>query len=105
MRRSSSRCRCSRACRARFPSSVTGLYLNSGRAKEGSWLSESDFKYILGAYVKHLKAGKTVGIRFFRAAQFQQRPQYVEWAKEILAGLEKPVAADLWANPGPTMGR
>jgi hypothetical protein len=72
---------------------VTGLYLNSGRAKEESWLSESDFKYILGVYVKHLNAGKTTGIRFFRAGQFVARPQYVQWAKEVLAGLKKPAAA------------
>jgi hypothetical protein len=67
--------------------------LNSGRAKEESWLSESDFKYILGVYVKHLNAGKTTGIRFFRAGQFVARPQYVQWAKEVLAGLKKPAAA------------
>lgn len=68
---------------------VTGLYLNSGRDKEKSWLSESDFKYILGVYVKHLNAGKTKGIRFFRAEQFNQRPEYLKWAKEVMADLKR----------------
>jgi len=68
---------------------ITGLYLNSGRDKEKSWLSEADFKYILGVYVNHLNAGKTRGIRFFRVAQFNERPQYLQWAKEVLAGLKK----------------
>ena len=72
---------------------ITGLYLNSGRDKDASWLSEADFKYILGVYVNHLNAGKTTGIRFFRAAQFNERPQYLRWAKEVLAGLKKPAAA------------
>jgi len=67
---------------------VTGLYLNSGRAKDESWLSEADFKFLLGVYLNHLNASKTVGIRFFRAAQFIERPQYVQWAKEILVGLK-----------------
>jgi len=68
---------------------LTGLYLNSGRDKEKSWLSEADFKHILRVYVNHLNAGKTLGIRFFRAAQFIERPQYVRWAKEILAELKR----------------
>jgi hypothetical protein len=68
---------------------ITGMYLNSGRDKDASWLSEADFKYILGVYVNHLNAGKTTGIRFFRAAQFYERPQYLRWAKEVLAGLKK----------------
>ena len=72
---------------------ITGLYLNSGRDKEKSWLSESDFKYILGVYVRHLNAGKTNGLRFFRAEQFNQRPEYLKWAKEVLAGLKKPAAS------------
>ena len=72
---------------------ITGLYLNSGRDREKSWLSESDFKYILGVYVKHLNAGKTNGLRFFRAEQFNQRPEYLKWAKEVLAGLKVPAAS------------
>jgi len=72
---------------------ITGLYLNSGRDKEKSWLSESDFKYILGVYVQHLNAGKTNGLRFFRAEQFNQRPEYLKWAKEVLVGLKKPAAS------------
>jgi len=68
---------------------LTGLYLNSGRAKDESWLREADFKFLLGVYVNHLNAGKTVGIRFFRAAQFIERPQYLEWGKEVLAGVKK----------------
>jgi len=68
---------------------ITGLYLNSGRDKEKSWLSESDFKYILGVYVKHFNAGKTRGIRIFRAQQFNERPEYLKWAKEIMADLKR----------------
>lgn len=71
---------------------VTGLYLNSGRDPEKSWLSEADFKHILGVYVKFFNAGKTKGIRFFRVAQFQERPEYLKWAKEVLAKL-RPRAA------------
>ena len=72
---------------------VAGLYLNSERDKEKSWLSESDFKHILGVYVQHLNAGKIAGIRFYRAAQFNERPEYAKWAKEVLAGLNKPAVA------------
>lgn len=72
---------------------LAGLYLDSGRDKKKSWLSESDFKHIVGVYVQHLNAGKIVGIRFFRAAQFNERPEYVKWAKEVLAGLNKPAVA------------
>ncbi len=72
---------------------VAGLYLNSGRDKDASWLSEADFKHILGVYVKHLNAGKIVGIRFFRAEQFNERPQYIGWAKAGLAGVKLPAGA------------
>ncbi len=68
---------------------VTGLYLNSGRDKDASWLSEADFKFILGVYVKHLNAGKTRGIRFYRAEQFNERPRYIEWAKQGLAQIKR----------------
>ena len=76
----------------KFPDTpiVTGLYLNSGRSKEESWLSEDDFKYLLGVYVNHLNAGKTAGLRIYRAEQFSERPEYLKWAKEVLAGLKKP---------------
>ncbi len=76
----------------KFPTTpiMAGLYLNGGREKEKSWLSEGDFKYILGVYVRHLNAGKITGIRFFRADQFNERPEYTKWAKEVLAGLSKP---------------
>lgn len=73
---------------------VTGLYLNSGRDPETSWLSEEDFKHILGVYVDFFNAGKTKGIRFFRVAQFQERPEYLRWAKEVLAKLKPRAATD-----------
>ncbi len=83
---------------------VTGLYLNSGRDKQKSWLSESDFKSILGVYVKHLNAGKTRGLRFYRAQQFYERPEYLKWAKEVLADLNRPAMAAA-TNPGAGRGR
>ncbi len=67
---------------------IAGLYLNSGM-DGGRWLSEDEFKRVLQHYVDMLNAGKLKGLRIFSAGQFQQRPEYLEWAKEILSNIEK----------------
>ncbi len=66
-----------------------GLYLDSG-AHGGHWLTEREFKDLLGLYVKHIKAGKLDGLRIFCACQLVQRPEYVRWAKEAMKPLATP---------------
>ncbi len=68
---------------------LTGLYLNSGSGRGGGhWLTEEEFKGMLRLFVDHANAGKTAGVRIFCACQLEQRPEYVEWAKEVLKDLE-----------------
>jgi hypothetical protein len=40
--------------------------------------------------VDHVNAGKLDGLRIFCACQLIERPEYVRWAKEVLAGLKRP---------------
>jgi hypothetical protein len=69
----------------------TGLYLNSGSGRGGGhWLTEEEFKGMLRLFVDHANAGKTAGVRIFCAYQLEQRPEYIEWAKEVLTGLSAP---------------
>lgn len=68
---------------------VGGLYINSG-ARRGHWLTEDEFKKTLRLHVEHVNAGKLAGIRIFCACQLAQRPEYVRWTKEVLAGLKRP---------------
>lgn len=65
---------------------IAGLYLRAG-PDEGRWLTESEFKETLGHYVDLVNAGELAGLRVFAANQFEERPDYVEWADEVLAGL------------------
>ncbi|MCI0420035.1 MAG: hypothetical protein L0387_18120 [Acidobacteria bacterium] len=37
---------------------------------------------------KHIKAGKTVGLRIFRATDLKARPESITWAKEALKDLK-----------------
>jgi len=62
---------------------MAGLYLRAGM-DGGRWLTEEEFRFLLGHYVEMLNAGKIIGLRIFAAYQFVERPEYVEWAKEIL---------------------
>jgi len=64
-----------------------GLYLSSG-PRRGRWLAEEDFKSLLRLYVNHINAGRLHGLRIFSAGQLDQRPEYIEWAKEVLADLK-----------------
>lgn len=66
---------------------IAGLYLNSG-PEGGRWLTEEEFKSVLGHYVEMVNAGKLAGLRIFSAGQFEQRPEYLDWAKEVMSGLE-----------------
>lgn len=66
---------------------MAGLYLSAG-PDGGRWLTEDEFRFVLGHYVDMLNAGKIQGLRIFSAGQFKQRPEYIEWAKEILEGVE-----------------
>ncbi len=68
---------------------IAGLYLKSG-PDGGRWLSEDEFKSVLGLYVEMVNAGKLAGLRVFSASQFEERPEYIGWAKEILSGLKCP---------------
>ncbi len=62
---------------------VGGLYLSSG-PEEGRWLTEREFRDLLGLYVAHVRADRLAGLRFFCACQLVERPQYVEWAREVM---------------------
>ena len=68
---------------------IAGLYLRSG-PEGGRWLTEDEFKTVLGHYVEMINAGKLAGLRVFSAGQFEERPEYLVWAKEILSGLKCP---------------
>lgn len=67
---------------------IAGLYLHSGM-DGGRWLSEEEFKRVLGHYVSMLNAGKIAGLRIFSAGQLYKRPEYIEWAKEILKDVRR----------------
>lgn len=62
---------------------IAGLYLHSG-VDSGRWLSEEEFKRVLSHYVSMLNENKIAGLRIFGAGQLYKRPEYIEWAKEIL---------------------
>lgn len=68
---------------------IAGLYLNSGSGG-GRWLTEEEFKSVLGLYVEYVNAGKLAGLRIFSAGQLLERPEYQKWAKEILSELKCP---------------
>ena len=65
---------------------IAGLYLRSG-PDGGRWLTEAEFRRVLGLYVEMVNAGKLAGLRIFSAGQFEERPEYLEWAKEVLSDL------------------
>lgn len=67
---------------------IAGLYLHSGVEDGGRWLTEAEFKKLLGYYVDLVNEDKLVGIRIFSAGQFEERPEYLTWAKEVLERLE-----------------
>jgi hypothetical protein len=62
---------------------MAGLYLRAGMGG-GRWLTEEEFRFLLGHYVEMLNAEKIIGLRMFAAYQFLERPEYIEWAKDIL---------------------
>jgi hypothetical protein len=63
------------------------LYLNSG--SEGRWLSEPEFKQLTEFFIDNVNRGKLCGIRIFRVASLQERPEYATWTKEALAKLKR----------------
>ncbi|MGM0376292.1 MAG: hypothetical protein ACQEQ0_05925 [Bacteroidota bacterium] len=66
---------------------IAGLYLNSGE-NGGRWLTKEEFKDVLGYYVEMVNADKLDGLRIFSAGQLLERPEYIEWGKEVLSELE-----------------
>jgi len=66
---------------------IAGLYLKSGM-DGGRWLTEDEFKSVLGLYVELVNKGKLAGLRVFSAGQFEERPEYIGWAKEVLSELK-----------------
>lgn len=66
---------------------IAGLYLHSGMG-EGRWLSEDEFKNVLRHYVSMMNENKIAGLRIFSAGQLYKRPEYIEWAKDILAEIQ-----------------
>ena len=62
------------------------LYLNAG--SERRWLSEDEFKQLLQFFVADINEGKLCGLRVFRVANLQERPDYARWTKEALANLK-----------------
>jgi len=67
---------------------IAGLYLRSGM-DGGRWLLEEEFKRVLTHYVDMVNKGKLAGLRIFSAGQLVERPEYKEWAREVLSGLER----------------
>jgi len=65
---------------------IAGLYLRAG-PDGGRWLTEGEFRRVLGLYVELVNQGRLAGLRIFAAYQFEERPEYIGWAKEVLAGL------------------
>ena len=65
---------------------IAGLYLRAG-PDGGRWLTEEEFRFVLGHYVDMANAGEIQGFRIFSAYQLKERPEYIEWAKEILEGV------------------
>ncbi len=65
---------------------IAGLYLRAGPAG-GRWLTEKEFRRVLRHYVELVNQGRLAGLRIFAAYQFEERPEYVGWAQEVLAGL------------------
>jgi hypothetical protein len=63
------------------------LYLNAG--SEGRWLSEEEFKQLTYFFVQNINRGKLCGLRIFRVANLEERPQYARWTKEALAKLDR----------------
>jgi hypothetical protein len=63
------------------------LYLNSG--SEGRWLLEEEFKQLTDFFVAGINDGKLCGLRVFRVASLQERPEYAKWTKESLANLRR----------------
>ena len=66
---------------------IAGLYLKAG-PDGGRWLTEEEFRTVLGHYVEMVNAGKLAGLRIFSAGQFEERPEYLGWAKEVMKALE-----------------
>ena len=64
-----------------------GVYINTG-SRRARWLTEDQFKKTLQVYVDHINARKLNGLRIYCACQLTQRPEYVKWAKEVLANLK-----------------
>ncbi len=63
------------------------LYLSAG--SERRWLSEQEFKQLTAFFIQDINQGKLCGIRIFRVASLQERPDYVTWTKEALAKLKR----------------
>jgi hypothetical protein len=62
------------------------LYLSAG--SEGRWLTEQEFKQLTAFFVEDINQGKLCGLRIFRVASLQQRPEYAAWTKEALTKLK-----------------
>lgn len=65
---------------------IAGLYLRAG-PDGGRWLEEEEFRTLLSHFVELLNENKIQGLRIFAAYQFHERPEYIEWAEEILGGV------------------
>lgn len=66
---------------------IAGLYLRAG-PDGGRWLTEEEFRFVLGTYVDLVNEGVIEGLRIFSAGQFLERPEYMDWAEEVLDGLQ-----------------
>lgn len=65
---------------------IAGLYLHAGM-DGGRWLSEEEFRFVLGHFVDLVNEEKLAGLRIFSAYQLIDRPEYIMWAKEVLSNL------------------
>lgn len=62
---------------------IAGLYLRAG-PDGGRWLEEEEFRTLLRHFVDLLNEDRIQGLRMFAAYQFEERPEYIDWAEEIL---------------------
>lgn len=66
---------------------VAGLYLNSGTVP--GWQTEEEYKRTLATFVRLINENKIHGLRIFRVADLQQRPEYATWAKEAIEKIKR----------------
>ncbi len=66
---------------------IAGLYLNSGTVP--GWQNPEEYKQTLATFVRYINENKIHGLRIFRVADLQQRPEFATWAKEAIEKINR----------------